>query len=369
MVIRLSDLIKPKAGRAGPPEPAEPSDEGSTQTAELVDVGAVDVIAEQLRKLRKSVDQRLEEEAASLPVPHDNPAARIYQRAERCVASLAEALLSERPLSLVEADQTAHEVVVGVMQDRTLLARALTVPQESSLIGNMVHTAILSTEIGLALGYRSDHLAQLALAALVHDIGMFRLPMSLVMRTGRWSKRQCAAMQKHIHMGAEALKGCEPEFAWVGELVRQEHERFNGSGYPSGLKGEQIHEPAQVIGLADRFDALLRSRTWRRGMSPHDAVRYMLSSERDQFSHRVLKGLVQCVTLYPPGTWVKLSSGQVGVVATVNPGYPLRPVVTLKQNGRRPEDGSPEQADLRHIPSLWISQVLAPIHVQHHVAR
>ena len=368
-MIRLSDLIKSKPDAAGRSEPAVSPNHSAQPAADAVDAAAVDVVAEQLRELRKNVDRQLEQEAASLPVPHDNPAARVYQRAERCIAALAEALLSERPLSLAEANRTAHELVAAVMQDRTLLARALAPLQESSLIGNMVHTAIVSTEIGLALEYRPDHLAQLTLAALVHDIGMFQLPMSLMMRTGRWSKRQIAAMQKHIHMGVEALKDCEPEFAWVGELVTQEHERFDGSGYPAGLKGEQIHEPAQVIGLADRFDALLRSRTWRKGMPPHEAVRYMLSSERGQFSHRVLKGLVQCVTLYPPGTWVKLSSGQVGVVTAVNPGYPLRPVVTLRQNGSRREDGAPEQADLRHVPSLWISQVLTPVHIQTSGAR
>lgn len=362
-MIRLSDLVKTRGEHGGTPSTVEPAKE-SPRPVESVDAESVDVIAEQLRELRKSVDQKLEQEATSLPVPHDDPTARVYSRAERCVASLAEALLSERPLSLVEADRTAHELVSAVMQDRTLLARALTSPQESSLIGNMVHTAIFSAEIGLAIGYRADHLAQLALAALVHDIGMFQLPKSLVMRTGRWSKGRIAVMQKHIHLGAEALKRSEPEYAWVSELVTQEHERFNGSGYPVGLKGEQIHEPAQVIGLADRFDALLRSRVWRRGMSPHEAVRYMLSSERGHFSHRVLKGLVQCVTLYPPGTWVKLSTGQVGIVTTVNSGYPLRPVIALRKNGGRREVGDQELIDLRQAPSLWISQVLAPVQVQ-----
>lgn len=369
-MIRLSDLLKAK-GESAPRTKAgdSPDSDGAPLAGGEPDAASVDVIAEQLRELRKTVDEKLEQESFALPVPQDNPVARVYQRSEQAVASLAEAVLSDRPLSLVEANRVAHELVSVVLQERTLLARALTVPQESSLIGNMVHAAIFATEIGLAIGYRADHLAQVALAALVHDIGMFRLPKSLVMHRGRWSPRQIATMQQHGRMGIEALGRCEPDYAWVGELVSQEHERVDGSGYPLGLKGEQIHEPAQVIGAADRFDALLRSRSWRRAMTPHEAVRYMLATEREQFSTRVLKGLVQCVTLYPPGTWVKLSSGQIGVVTTVNPGYPLRPVIALRKNGSHGAAAGQEQADLRHAPSLWISQVLAPVQVRAYAAR
>jgi HD-GYP domain-containing protein (c-di-GMP phosphodiesterase class II) len=366
-MIRLSDLIKTKSERTGALPPPESSGD-EARASEPLTMTDVNAIAEQLRDLRKNVNQTIERESTWLPVLHDNQTARVYQCAEQSVASLAEALLGGKTLSLVEVNRAAHELVSLAMQDRTLLGRALTQPMEASLIGNMVHTAIFSTEIGLALGYRSDELAQVALAALVHDIGMFQLPMSLVMNKGRWSTRQVATMRRHIRAGTEALSRCEPEFTWVSELVGQEHERVNGSGYPTGLKEEQIHEPAQVIGLADRFDALLRSREWRKGMTPHEAVRYMLSTERDLFSHRVLKGLVQCISLYPPGTWVKLNSGQIGVVTTVNPGYPLRPVILLKQNGSRSEAGAREPTDLRQVQSLWISQVLAPVQVQSRVA-
>ncbi|TKB76683.1 MAG: HD domain-containing protein, partial [Nitrospira sp.] len=233
--------------------------------------------------------------------------------------------------------------------------------QESSLIGNMVHTSIFATEIGLAIGYGEDELAQLALGGLVHDIGMFRLPRPLVLRTGRWSSKQISIMQKHTQYGADAVKRAEP-YAWLSDLILQEHERINGSGYPLGLKGMQIHEPAQVIGLADRFDALLRSRSWRKGMLPHEAVRVVLSTERHHFSTRVLKGFVRSITLYPPGTWVKLSTGAVGMVTSINPQHPLRPVVSLEKRGRRGDpQGYEDVVDLSLTPSLCINQAITPV--------
>lgn len=357
-MVRLSDLIKARGGHVE--TKSTTSVQPSAAPVASPDEPVVDVMAEQLVKLRKNVEQTLHETAA-LSAPDSHPESVLCRRAERCVAALAEALLNDAPLSLGEASQVAHDIVASLVQDKTLVTRVLAPAQESSLIGNMVHTSIVATEIGLAIGYREDELAQLALAGLVHDIGMFRLPMPLVLRTGRWSRKQISIMQKHTQYGADAVKRVE-KYAWLSDLIIQEHERINGSGYPSGLKGTQIHEPAQVIGLADRFDALLRSRSWRKGMLPYEAVRVVLSTEREHFSTRVLKGFVRSITLYPPGTWVKLSTGSVGMVTSINAQHPLRPVVSVGKRGRRGDlQGNEDVVDLSLAPSLCINQAITPV--------
>lgn len=358
-MVRLSDLIKTRGGQIDT-KPTPTSGQPSSAPVASPDEPVVDVVAEQLLELRKNVEQALHETAA-LSAPDSHPESVLCRRAEQCIAALAEALLNDAPLSLGDAGQVAHDLVASLTQDKTLLTRALAPAQESSLIGNMVHTSIFATEIGLAMGYREDELAQLALAGLVHDIGMFQLPKPLVLRTGRWSSKQISIMQKHTQYGADFLKRSE-KYAWLSDLILQEHERINGSGYPLGLKGTQIHEPAQVIGLADRFDALLRSRSWRKGMLPYEAVRVVLSTERHHFSTRVLKGFVRSITLYPPGTWVKLSTGSVGMVTSINPQHPLRPVVSLGKRGRRGDfQGNEDVVDLSLAPSLCINQAITPV--------
>lgn len=141
-------------------------------------------------------------------------------------------------------------------------------------------------------------------------------------------------------------------FEWVSTISAQEHERWDGSGYPCRLKDKQITEPAQIIGMADTVDAMVTLRPYRRCLIPHQVVRELLLHAQAMFSRRVLKGLGDQITLYPIGTRVRLNIGESGTVTRINPRYPLRPVVTISKAG------DTSDIDLSRGPSAHIVEVL-----------
>ena len=158
-------------------------------------------------------------------------------------------------------------------------------------------------------------------------------------------------------MGVALLKQTAPDYPWLPEIVAQAHERANGTGYPQGLHGEQILEFAQVIGVADVMDALLHPRLSGKARLPHEAVRMLVAEEKTAFPDRIFRSLLQELSLYPVGTWVKLTSGETGEVIRLNRRYPLRPVVkvSIDQNGQRLQ--SPRELDLGRNPLVHVKEI------------
>lgn len=286
-----------------------------------------------------------------------------YGKAEAALEEVAAAIKAQRPVSLGELPQIAEGIAESLSVDDRLMVRAISHQSGPSLIGNMVHAAIFAVKIGMGLGYRPDESAKLALAALVHDLGMFLLPDDMLEQPGRWSEEQMELLRQHPQQGAELLKQAAKAHPWLPEIVMQEHERINGTGYPNRLQGPQIHEFALVIGLADVLDAMLRSRATRKALLPHEAVRLLLSREKAGFPTRIFKSLLQQFSLFPVGTWVKLTSGEIGEVFRSNPRFPLRPVikVVIDQSGQRLRE--PKDLDLSGSPLVHVSEIVDALQV------
>ncbi|MGH7209258.1 MAG: HD-GYP domain-containing protein [Nitrospiraceae bacterium] len=280
-----------------------------------------------------------------------------YGLAEAELTRIMEAVRQNEPFRLDDLTPIATGIVEALRGSDQLLARALSRQNRLPLIASMVNVGIVSTKVGMGLGYPQDQQVRLALAALVHDLGMFRLPESQLNDTGRWSAEQIDGLRGCPMMGAELLKQQAPEYPWLPEVVAQAHERGNGTGYPQGLHGDQIHELAQVIGVADVMDALLHPRRSVKARLPHEAVRMLVAEEKTAFPDRIFKSLLQELSLYPVGTWVKLTSGETGEVVRLNRRYPLRPVVrvSIGQNGQRLQ--SPRELDLGRNPLVHVKEI------------
>ena len=223
------------------------------------------------------------------------------------------------------------------------------------LVTNAVNVAIVSVKIAEGLNYESAKLEHIALAGLLHDLGMFVLPDSLVYKASALTEEEVQIMREHPQHGSRLFKDVRESYPWVGRVILQEHERRDGSGYPNGLSGDSVDEMALIIGLADVFDALMSSRPYRRGRSPHQAIRSLLVGGKTGFPHRILKGLVDQLSIYPLGTTVRLNTGETGIVSQLNRQYPLRPVLRIVPSGHALMT---KTVDLRTETSLHIVEVV-----------
>jgi len=281
-----------------------------------------------------------------------------YRRAQEQLTGLALAVQRQDALDLEPLSTLASEVVAALKRNDRLLVQAMSGPAGPPLITNLVNVGILATKIGAGLGYHGKELERLALAGLLHDIGLFAVPQSLIAKPGRLTSEERALIERHPELGYQAIQKAGLKYDWLAAVVRQAHERWNGQGYPNKLKERQINEFAQIIGLVDVFDALVSPRGYRRRFFPHEAVRELLVAERTAFPREIIKTLIQELSAYPLGTSVRLTTGEVGSVIRVNTRFPLRPVVWIESDTAYGQDG--RQMDLSCTPLVSIIETLEP---------
>jgi hypothetical protein len=252
-----------------------------------------------------------------------------YREAERELTDVAAAVQSQRPFRMERIEALGASLVSLLRQSDELVVHALSGPAGSPLITNLLNVGILGSKVGTGLGYYGEELDRLAFAGLVHDIGLFAVPQSLITKTGRLTPEERTMIEQHPELGYQLVHRMGASYQWLAKVIREAHERFNGRGYPNRLQGRQISEMAQIIGVVDVFDALVSERPYRRRLFPHEAVKELLVAERTAFPREILKALVEQLSVYPLGTTVRLSTGEIATVHRINSRYPLRPLVRV----------------------------------------
>ncbi len=280
-----------------------------------------------------------------------------YREAEDILVEVTGAVQHQRAFSLSRLEALAATLVSSLQHNDELLVEALSGPSGSPLITNLINVGILGTKIGIGLGYYGAELSRLALAGLLHDIGLFTVPISLVTKTSRLTTEERALIEQHPELGYQVILRCGSGYQWLAQLVRHAHERVNGQGYPNRLRGQDISEMALILGVVDVFDALISERPYRNRLLPHEAVKEILVAERTTFPREIQKALVEQLSVYPLGTVVRLTTDEVGTVVKINTRYPTRPVVRMDES---PTDTGMEirQTDLSHSPLIAVVEVI-----------
>jgi hypothetical protein len=282
-----------------------------------------------------------------------------YREAEAELTEAAAAVQSQRPLQIDRIRALVQGLVSSLRHDDALVVEALSGPPGATLITNLINVGILGTKVGIGLGYYGEELDRLALGGLVHDIGLFAIPASVIAKAGRLTPDERTLIEQHPDLGAQVIHRLGPEYHWLTQVIQQAHERVDGCGYPNRLKGRQIGEMAQILGVVDVFDALVSDRPYRRRLLPHEATKELLVAERAAFPREILKALIEQLSVYPLGTLVRLTTGEVATVEKVNSRYPFRPVVRVGKTTVAEQSSTP-RIDLSLTPLVSIIEALDP---------
>ncbi|MDH7578166.1 MAG: HD-GYP domain-containing protein [Bacillota bacterium] len=176
-----------------------------------------------------------------------------------------------------------------------------------------VNVCVFSLIIGISMGYNRESLLNLGMGAILHDLGKLKIPRKILLKREPLTSEEYAAVVRHTWYGYEALSRYPNVDQRAKQVVLLHHERFNGRGYPFGLRGKAIPDFARIAAVCDVYDALITDRIYRRRYSFAEANR-ILVADQDYFDPEVVTILLGHVCNYPPGTLVKLDSGQVGIV-------------------------------------------------------
>ncbi|KWX73123.1 HD-GYP domain-containing protein [Paenibacillus jilunlii] len=208
---------------------------------------------------------------------------------------------------------------------------------DNYLYVHSLNVCLYTLVLGIAHGYSREELRVIGMGALLHDIGKTQIPVKIIQKPGMLSDEEFRHMQAHTEIGYRILKD-EPNIPLLAaHCALQHHERIDGSGYPRGLKGPQIHEYAKWLGVADSYDAMTSNRIYKKAMLPHQAVEALYVGSGTLYEQKQLELFRDRVAIYPLGLTVKLSTGESGVVVKIDPTIPHRPVVRVLHD----PDGEP----------------------------
>lgn len=182
---------------------------------------------------------------------------------------------------------------------------------------------------GRYLGLPPDELHSMGMGGLLKDIGFIRLPAALVHKMGGLTPVERERMREHVHMGSEMLADEFSVSPIVHDIIVKHHERIDGSGYPSRLRGREIGLYAEMAGVVDSYCAMLYPRAFRPARNGQWIVEEINGMRDRHFTAAVVDELIQFVGLYPVGTLVELNSGEVGVVFEQNRVRRLKPRILV----------------------------------------
>jgi len=209
------------------------------------------------------------------------------------------------------------------------------------IVGRAVGVSVYMITFGRFLHLPPDQLEILGMLGLMQDIGKVRLPAALLNKKERLSDAEIKTCRSHVEQSVAILKETAGMPKELAALAALHHERFDGSGYPKGLKGDTIGLFGCIAAIVDYFDAVTRPRPYGDVVAPSNALSMLYKTRDQKFSGPLVEQFIQCIGIYPVGAIVELNSGEIGIVIAQNQARRLLPrvmvVLDAKGNPLRPQ--------------------------------
>ncbi|HMS85137.1 MAG TPA: DUF3391 domain-containing protein [Nitrospira sp.] len=285
----------------------------------------------------------------------NQPASVIYAQAQEAVERIFNDLERGIPPSPEATKAIVSTVLDQVLSDHAAMATQLAIQKikqfDRSLTAHALDTCILALIVALESGLDQPTQEMVGMGALLHDTGYVRLPRNLVRKREECTGQDKTLLEQHCKLGVAVLSERPGMPEDVIRIVREHHERSNGSGFPAALRGDQVSHLAQIVGIVDFYDGMVTRRGTRPSMMPHDAVRELfLAGERSQFEKSLVELMIRSIGVYPVGSLVRLNTGEQAVVVGVNPQQRLKPLVKITTNPQGGSYPNPIELDLA-VPS------------------
>ena len=175
---------------------------------------------------------------------------------------------------------------------------------------------------------------EIGLAALLHDVGTAVIPDEIIYKREKLNQKEVEIVRERPNHSYKILQKFDADYAYLAECAAQVHERIDGSGYPAGLMANEIHEYAKIIGLLDKYEALIHARPQRDKLTPFMAVKEIINTGKDRFDRKYLKALLNTFTVFPLHSYVRLNSDAIGKVIETYPDQPMRPKIRIEYDSQ-----------------------------------
>ncbi len=201
--------------------------------------------------------------------------------------------------------------------------------KDSYTYSHCMDSSALAIAFGRYMGLSRAELEDLGIGALLSDVGKMQVPPELLNKPGKLTDKEFALVKKHVEYSVRIMQKSGGLSKTAIATAATHHERFDGSGYPRGLKGREIPVLGRMAAIVDCYDAITSDRPYRRPISANEAVRRLYDWRGSAFQSELVEQFIQTLGTYPTGSIVELNTGQVGIVVSQNRLRRLRPKIML----------------------------------------
>ena len=289
---------------------------------------------------KQEADSEIQMELDQLSMPTENSeqrsrlseeiarAKKLIKEAKRTTQRLMGDVKLGKQIEMHQVEKIVEQMTESVLNNKDALISLLRIKtaDEYTYMHSLAVSA-LCISFARELDFDADQIRQIGVGGLLHDIGKMKVPGEILNKPGPLTEKEFETMKSHVKEGDRILNESTNLDAACICVTAHHHERLDGTGYPEGLKGDQISRFGQVAAIVDIYDALSSERCYKVAMSPHVALRKLLEWSQSYLNRDLVEKFIAHVGIYPIGTLVRLKSGYIGVVIDQGEKGLLTPVV------------------------------------------
>ncbi|KZN33535.1 hypothetical protein N480_23720 [Pseudoalteromonas luteoviolacea S2607] len=278
-------------------------------------------------------------------------------------------ILGGEALQLHLVNDISQEIVASVTQNSNVMAILTRLKDKQGFNWrHMINCTILMTIFAKYLGLKPHVVTQMAMAAMLHDIGKSKIPQSILEKATPYTKHERRHWQKHVAYSVAMVKEEKGITPLVIDMIVNHHERLDGSGFPRGLSAEKLSKAARVMAIVDEYASLTTDQSFEEALEPVHALRILLSN-KDKFDEVLVHKFIRCIGIHPVGTIVKLTNDRLGLVMAGNKENPKAPIVRVFYNAKHMHHVTMKDVDLNDNDDIKIIANVKPLDYQINLSR
>lgn len=313
--------------------------------------------ANDAKQAQESFNQAIEEQISELgkqisTAEHSltlewNNAKEIFKTSANIISQTIVSIQNNGKINADYFDQAAKAISRSIMRNKDALTWLGKVRNLNNyLYEHSVNTATLMGIFAQAVGLPILEAEECITGALLHDLGESLINQELLSRAGPLTPKEYAEIKNHVKIGANLIKHL-PDISDISlKIVEQHHERMDGSGYPLGLKGEEISLYGRMFAIVDTYDAVTNKRCYKEAIPSSFGMRTLLELSKTHFDEALVHQFIKCMGVYPTGSLVRLSNGILAVVIAQNFISPIKPLVKAIYSSKSNAYIEPKMLDL-----------------------
>jgi len=296
----------------------------------------------------------------SLAEPEEISEERVYEDAFANIKYIMECIRYDKETDMEVLKDTVNDLVHHILNDDMIFMTLTGIRDiDNYTFLHSVDVCIYTVVTSKAIGMSFDEIYELTMAAILHDVGKCKIPLAILNKPDKLTSEEFEIMKRHTLYGLEIVNQMPGLNQKIGKIICQHHEKWDGSGYPMGIKGNDIELGARIISIADVYDALTANRVYRKRYMPHEAAEYLMAQNGTQFDPELLKRFIENIAVYPQDLIVLLNTGEVARVLPSKGIASMRPRVSVITRKDGPPILDPYEIDLLENPTVFVVDIIS----------